>query len=225
MVKTIGAAALAALLLGATSCSSSDSSSGSDTSASSTTTTAPVDSTTTDDAAPVVETSFSTVQGQPFSEPPILRSEGGVLSTTFDVAPTTFEVAGAQVEGLSYAGEFLGPTLLVEPGDTIEIDLQNRLDEETNFHTHGVHTSPIGISDNVLRVMKPSSDSAIRIKVPRDIAPGTMWSFGCVLDSGIVGAGGIAYFTADDGVHGCELWRSDGTAAGTWLVKDIAKPS
>lgn len=34
--------------------------------------------------------------------------------------------------------------------------------------------------------------------------------------------GGIAYFAAHDGAHGFELWRSDGTEAGTWLVKDIA---
>lgn len=32
---------------------------------------------------------------------------------------------------------------------------------------------------------------------------------------------GIAYFTASDPVHGNELWRSDATAAGTWIVKDI----
>ena len=34
-------------------------------------------------------------------------------------------------------------------------------------------------------------------------------------------AGGVAYFTVSDGIHGVELWRSDGTAAGTRLVKDL----
>ena len=33
--------------------------------------------------------------------------------------------------------------------------------------------------------------------------------------------GGTLFFAANDGTNGYELWKSDGTAAGTVLVKDI----
>jgi ELWxxDGT repeat protein len=39
--------------------------------------------------------------------------------------------------------------------------------------------------------------------------------------SGFVVMNNTLYFAADDGVHGSELFKSDGTAAGTVLVKDI----
>ena len=163
------------VLAGLAGCSSGSSSGSSTTSKGSTTTTAAVDNTTTDLGEPVVETTFSTKQGLPFSEPPVLRAEDGVLETSFDVATATFDVGGTKVKGEGYAGELLGPTLLVAPGDTIEIDLKNGLGEETNFHTHGLHVSPEGISDNVLRVMDPDSDNKIEIALPMDVAPGTYW--------------------------------------------------
>ena len=58
----------------------------------------------------------------------------------------------------------------------------------------------------------------IRVEPPRlvkDIAPGFF------LDDLFVEVNGRAFFTANDGLSGTELWTSDGTTDGTVMVKDI----
>jgi FtsP/CotA-like multicopper oxidase with cupredoxin domain len=126
-------------------------------------------------AAERVPTTFEAEQGLRFQAPVELRSANGQLRTAFMVEPTTFSVAGAKIKGYAFQGNYIGPTLRVRPGDTVRIDLTNRLGQPTNLHGHGMFMSPIGISDNVLRVMKSGSFSHIVWKLPTDIEPGTYW--------------------------------------------------
>ncbi len=44
---------------------------------------------------------------------------------------------------------------------------------------------------------------------------------GSSYDTSLIDVQGTLFFSADDGSHGEELWRSDGTAAGTAMVLDI----
>ena len=84
-----------------------------------------------------------------------------------------------------------GPTLRLKPGDVLRIKLINDMPPNrdpapvdhslphdfntTNLHSHGLHVSPSGISDNVMRIMEPGESYDIEIAIPSDHIPGTNW--------------------------------------------------
>lgn len=47
-------------------------------------------------------------------------------------------------------------------------------------------------------------------------------AFRTISSDSIIAVGSVVYFTADDGIHGIELWMTDGTPEGTVMVQDIA---
>jgi ELWxxDGT repeat protein len=56
----------------------------------------------------------------------------------------------------------------------------------------------------------------------KDINPGAVGSAPTLMNSHMLGINNTRlFFTASDGVHGFELWKSDGTVSGTVMVKDI----
>jgi len=69
-----------------------------------------------------------------------------------------------------------------------------------------------------------AQDPAYLVKDIND-AQDDLSSWGLLFVDEALEIGGVAYFVANDGIQGRELWRSDGTAAGTHLLKDIAEGS
>lgn len=58
----------------------------------------------------------------------------------------------------------------------------------------------------------------------KDINPGAAHSIPNLVVMNFAASGNRLFFIANDGVTGVELWKSDGTAAGTTMVKDIVPP-
>src|SRR5204863_136231 len=72
------------------------------------------------------------------------------------------------------------------------------------------------------RELWKSDGTAAGTVLVKDINPGsTCCSPASVYHSNLTAVGATLFFSASDGVHGGELWKSNGTAAGTVLVKDI----
>ncbi|MEQ9104893.1 MAG: multicopper oxidase domain-containing protein [Rhodothermales bacterium] len=65
--------------------------------------------------------------------------------TTFNLnmAPGSHEFSpGKLTQTLAFNGSFLGPTLIFNKGDFVELNVTNQIGEPTTVHWHGMHVSP-----------------------------------------------------------------------------------
>ncbi len=118
---------------------------------------------------------FDPVAGETFTEPAVLRSDGGLLEVRLEAAMGLHEVAGGQATTMGYNGGVPGPTLRLRPGDTLRVELVNRLEQTTNLHVHGLHVSPEGNGDNVFLAVEPGSSQRYEYRLPDDHTPGVYW--------------------------------------------------
>ncbi|HEX6248145.1 MAG TPA: multicopper oxidase family protein [Nocardioidaceae bacterium] len=113
--------------------------------------------------------------GAAFREPEVLRSEGGSLSVTLEAAPGRHVVAGREADVLAFNGGLPGPTLVLRPGDRLQIRLVNNLDQVTNLHVHGMHVSPSDNADNVFIEIGPGETFDYDYRLPQEHPPGVYW--------------------------------------------------
>ena len=125
--------------------------------------------------AKIPGTGGSYVAGLPFKQPTEYFSQNGVLSITLTVQQKVVNVSGRRVQALVYNGSYNAPTLHVKPGDQLKITLVNDLNEMTNLHTHGLHVSPSGNSDNVFVMVEPHTSFNYVYNIPANQPVGTFW--------------------------------------------------
>ncbi|GAA1500754.1 multicopper oxidase family protein [Kitasatospora kazusensis] len=134
-------------------------------------------------ASPASTTPPSTAQqekgmkaGAPFRDP--ADADTGAhqdLTITLDAGRTRFDLSGREVQGESYTGTFVAPTLRLTPGSNVAIHLVNHLPVATNLHFHGLHVSPSGQSDDPFLCVAPGSSTTYRLAIPANHPLGTFW--------------------------------------------------
>jgi len=142
--------------------------------------------------------------GAPFVEPPVLLSNHGVLQATLTAAVGPVTINGQQVtDAWTYNGSYVGPTLMVNPGDLMDLTLVNNVPEDTNLHTHGLHVTPLGNSDNVFLLIPPGESNEFRVQLPADHPQGLYWyhphHHGFVDDEIFKGMSGLIVIGRPDG--------------------------
>jgi len=113
--------------------------------------------------------------GRPFGEPVVLRSRDGRLDVRLVAEGRTVRTGGERRFAYTYNRSTPGPTLRVRAGDVLTVTVVNRLDEPTNLHTHGLHVSPSGASDDVFRSIAPGASRRYVYELPADHPSGLFW--------------------------------------------------
>ena len=159
--------------------------------------TASTTSASTSSSTPLVGAAGAGTAGSTAPElapPPVVSSKDGVLRTTLTAQRAKVDIgAPALVDTMTYDGALPGPTWELRPGDRIELDLVNDLPAldhprhsddmnrphewtHTNIHTHGLHVSPEGNSDNVFLSVEPEGGTQrYEIDLPDDHPAGLFW--------------------------------------------------
>lgn len=124
-------------------------------------------------------TRFSLVSAQAATQTIVeakrIRSSKGVLNLTLKADESMLAFNGAKRWALTYNGVFPAPTLVLNPGDVLNIKLLNSTSMMTNLHTHGFHVSPNGNSDNPLIEIMPGKSFQYTFKIPKNHPSGTFW--------------------------------------------------
>lgn len=128
--------------------------------------------------------SGSIITGQPFEDPPIIASGSSDLAVTLTSSAQPVRISGklmngrvyaASSQGVQYPASYMPPVLRLRRGQRLIINLENRLPEGTNIHTHGFFISPKGNQDDVFEHLLVGGNSQHVYTNTQHLSPGSYW--------------------------------------------------
>ena len=102
-------------------------------------------------------------------------SANGLVSATIETSQGWVAIAGRAAYLCSFNGRVPGPMLEVRSGDTLRLNLINKLPEATNLHYHGMHVSPSGNADNIFLHIASGASHQYEFTIPADHPAGLFW--------------------------------------------------
>jgi ELWxxDGT repeat protein len=187
----------------------------------------PVGSVAADSAATVV--GFSLLPLGPVNEDDLTLSSLFALArpglSLTDLVPDPLGADASTIDqtevldwGISLASgnSFRGGVSMDDADDTDADTSPNTVNTDWSFSPSGAAAfTHVGVE------LQSKSSPLLEFEILKDIRPGSIGSF----PRSFTRIGSTLYFVADDGTTGYELWKSDGTSAGTVRVKDISPGS
>lgn len=99
----------------------------------------------------------------------------GTTHVPLVAAESSVQVGNSSYRSLVFNGRYDAPLIRTRPGGTIAVDFDNRMDEITNLHFHGMQVSPLEEGDNIFRIAQPHTKMKYNIKLPPTHSPGVYW--------------------------------------------------
>ncbi|MEZ0469858.1 multicopper oxidase family protein [Luteimonas salinilitoris] len=107
--------------------------------------------------------------------PEFVPDASGTTHVPLMAAESEIQVGDASYRSLVFNGQYDAPLIRTRPGGVIAVDFDNRMDEITNLHFHGMQVSALEAGDNIFRIAQPHTRMNYTIKLPPNHSPGVYW--------------------------------------------------
>jgi suppressor of ftsI len=107
--------------------------------------------------------------------PEFTYDANGVTTVDLRAASSQVMIGNTPYRSMVFNDNYDAPLIRTRPGGIMKIRLDNRTDEFTNLHFHGMTVSPLNAGDSIFRLTNAHEVGNYDIVLPPDHSPGAYW--------------------------------------------------